>query len=64
MEGTPPDHPVAKATVDLEVGDMYFFKTDHVHEAPPFEGERARIVFGTFVGYGEGEEQSEMFVWS
>lgn len=56
------DHPVAKENVDLEVGDMYFFKTDNVHEAPPFEGKRARVVFGTFVGYGE--EQPEMFVWS
>ena len=56
------DHPVAKETVDLDVGDMYFFKTDSVHEAPPFEGKRARIVFGTFIGYGE--DQPEISVWS
>jgi len=55
------DHEVAKADVDLEVGDMYFFKADNVHEAPGFGGARARVVFGTFIGYGE--KQPEIFVW-
>ena len=56
------ENPVANAPVDLEVGDMYFFKTDNVHEAPGFCGEKARSVFCTFIGYSEDEP--EIFVWS
>eukprot|EP01050_Picozoa_sp_SAG11_P009893 SAG11_NODE_965_length_6360_cov_11.622584_4_plen_82_part_00 len=37
------EHDVARATVDLELGDMYFFKTDNVHEAPGF-GAPAKLV--------------------
>ena len=44
-------NPVATATTELNVGDMYFFKTDNVHEAPGFGGSKCRVVFCTFIGY-------------
>jgi hypothetical protein len=56
------ENPVASASVDLHVGDMYFFKTDNVHEAPGFGGSKARSVFCTFIGYSEDED--EIHVWS
>ena len=55
-------NPMASASVDLNVGDMYFFKTDNVHEAPGFGGSKARTVFCTFIGFSE--EEPEIFVWS
>ena len=45
------EHPVGRGTTELNVGDMYFFKTDNVHEAPGFGGSKARAVFCTFIGY-------------
>ena len=56
------NHPVAVETTELNTGDMYFFKTDNVHEAPGFGGDRCRVVFCTFVGYSESED--EIMVWS
>ena len=56
------ENPVAKGTTELNVGDMYFFKTDNVHEAPGFGGKKARAVFCTFIGYSE--EDDEIMVWS
>lgn len=53
---------VPSAAVDLAVGDMYFFKSDSVHEAAGFGGTKARSVFCTFIGYDP--QQEEIFVWS
>jgi hypothetical protein len=53
---------VPSTTVDLAIGDMYFFKSDSVHEAAGFGGSRARSVLCTFIGYDPGDE--EIFVWS
>lgn len=53
---------VPSAAVDLEVGDMYFFKSDSVHEAAGFGGSKARSVFCTFIGYDP--DDGEIFVWS
>lgn len=48
--------------VDLEVGDMYFFKSDAMHEVPGFTGSLARVVQATFIGFSE--EDDEIMVWS
>jgi hypothetical protein len=48
--------------VRLNEGDMYFFKSENVHEVPGFKGNRPRIVMATFFGYSPVEE--EIFVWS
>ena len=53
---------VPSVPVDLAIGDMYFFKSDSVHEAAGFGGTRARSVFCTFIGYDP--QQEEIFVWS
>ena len=39
-----------------------FFKSDSIHEVPPFDGDRARVVLGCFMGYDEAEPQVAM--WS
>jgi hypothetical protein len=48
--------------IDLGEGDLYFFKADSVHQVPWFEGDRARVVLGAFVGYSEAEPTIE--VWA
>jgi hypothetical protein len=48
--------------VRLNEGDMYFFKSENVHEVPGFTGNRPRIVMATFIGYSPDED--EIFVWS
>jgi hypothetical protein len=50
------------APIDLVPGDMYFFKSDSLHEVPGFSGSLARIVQATFIGYSEGDD--EIMVWS
>ena len=44
------DAQLRSCPVDLEVGDMYFFKSDSLHEVPGFTGELARVVQATFIG--------------
>ena len=48
--------------VDLQQGDLYFFNTRCIHEVPPVQGTRARIVLAVFIGYSP--EDDEVFVWS
>jgi len=48
--------------VDLEQGDLYFFNTRCIHEVPPVQGTRARIVLAVFIGYSPDDD--EVFVWS
>ena len=48
--------------VDLQQGDLYFFNTRCIHEVPPVQGNRARIVLAVFIGYSP--EADEIFVWS
>ena len=48
--------------VQLEVGDLYFFRCDHVHEVPAFGGDKARVVLATFIGWSEDDPR--IFVWS
>ena len=44
------DAQLRSCPVDLEVGDMYFFKSDSLHEVPGFTGDLARVVQATFIG--------------
>ncbi len=48
--------------VELEQGDLYFFNTQCIHEVPPVQGNRARIVLAVFIGYSP--DDNEIFVWS
>ena len=48
--------------VDLQQGDLYFFNTRCIHEVPPVQGTRARIVLAVFIGYSPDDD--EVFVWS
>ena len=48
--------------VDLQQGDLYFFNTRCIHEVPPVQGTRARIVLAVFIGYSP--DDNEIFVWS
>ncbi len=48
--------------VDLQQGDLYFFNTRCIHEVPPVQGTRARIVLAVFIGYSPDDD--EIFVWS
>lgn len=48
--------------VDLAQGDLYFFNTRCIHEVPPVQGMRARIVLAVFIGYSPDDD--EVFVWS
>ncbi len=48
--------------VNLQQGDLYFFNTRCIHEVPPVQGTRARIVLAVFIGYSP--DDNEVFVWS
>lgn len=48
--------------VDLQQGDLYFFNTRCIHEVPPVQGTRARIVLAVFIGYSP--DDNEIYVWS
>lgn len=48
--------------VELEQGDLYFFNTQCIHEVPPVQGNRARIVLAVFIGYSP--DDNEIYVWS
>ena len=48
--------------ISLAEGDIYFFNSHRLHEAPRFTGNRPRIVLAIFFGYTE--EDPEIFVWS
>ncbi len=48
--------------VSLAEGDIYFFNSHRLHEAPRFTGNRPRIVLATFFGYTDNDP--EIFVWS
>jgi hypothetical protein len=56
------DNGVENYQVDLQQGDLYFFNTRCIHEVPPVEGTRARIVLAVFIGYSPDDD--EVFVWS
>jgi hypothetical protein len=47
--------------IDLQVGDMYFFKADSIHEVPAFGGHLARMNMATFIGFDE--DGDEISVW-
>lgn len=53
---------IENCNVNLEQGDLYFFNTRCVHEVPPVQGTRARIVLAVFIGYSP--DDNEVFVWS
>ncbi len=53
---------IENCQVNLEQGDLYFFNTRCIHEVPPVQGTRARIVLAVFIGYSPDDEQ--VFVWS
>ena len=48
--------------MQLEPGDLYFFNTRCIHEVPGVDGDLARVVLATFIGYSSGRD--EIFVWS
>ena len=56
------DNGVENYQVDLQQGDLYFFNTRCIHEVPPVQGTRARIVLAVFIGYAP--DDNEIFVWS
>ena len=56
------DNGIENYQVDLQQGDLYFFNTRCIHEVPPVQGTRARIVLAVFIGYSP--EDNEVFVWS
>ena len=56
------DNGIENYQVDLEQGDLYFFNTRCIHEVPPVQGTRARIVLAVFIGYSP--DDNEVFVWS
>ena len=39
-----------------------FFKSDSIHEVPGFDGNRARVVVGAFIGHTE--DDPDIAVWS
>lgn len=53
---------IQNCQVELEQGDLYFFNTRCIHEVPPVQGNRARIVLAVFIGYSP--DDNEIFVWS
>ncbi|MBT5713026.1 hypothetical protein HOI71_18410 [Candidatus Poribacteria bacterium] len=53
---------VGACNVALEVGDLYFFNTQLIHEVPAVKAEQARIVLAVFIGYDP--DMDEVFVWS
>ena len=56
------DNSIENYQVDLQQGDLYFFNTRCIHEVPPVQGTRARIVLAVFIGYSP--DDNEIFVWS
>ena len=56
------DNGIENCQVDLQQGDLYFFNTRCIHEVPPVQGTRARIVLAVFIGYSP--DDNEVFVWS
>ena len=48
--------------VQLQTGDLYFFRADHVHETTTFGGDASRVVLATFIGWSRDDER--IFVWS
>jgi len=56
------EHDVEQVRIDLEPGDLYFFNTGMIHEVPGVEGDLARIVLATFIGYSD--DIDEIMVWS
>ncbi len=53
---------IARCGVSLSEGDIYFFNSHRLHEAPFFTGNRPRIVLAIFFGYTD--DDPEIFVWS
>lgn len=53
---------IENCQVNLEQGDLYFFNTRCIHEVPPVQGNRARIVLAVFIGYSPDDD--EIYVWS
>ena len=53
---------IENCQVELEQGDLYFFNTQCIHEVPPVQGNRARIVLAVFIGYSP--DDNEIYVWS
>ena len=56
------DNGIENCQVNLQQGDLYFFNTRCIHEVPPVQGTRARIVLAVFIGYSP--DDNEVFVWS
>jgi len=56
------DNRIENYQVDLQQGDLYFFNTRCIHEVPPVQATRARIVLAVFIGYSP--DDNEIYVWS
>ncbi len=56
------DNGIENYQVELQQGDLYFFNTRCIHEVPPVQGTRARIVLAVFIGYSP--DDNEVYVWS
>jgi len=48
--------------IELDVGDLYFFHTENVHEVPQVARDHTRVVLAVFIGMSE--EDGEIFLWS
>ena len=55
-------HDLPRVQIELDVGDLYFFYTENVHEVPLVVRDRTRVVLAVFVAMSPEDEQ--IFVWS
>jgi hypothetical protein len=55
-------HQVPRVQVELNVGDLYFFYTENIHEVPQVVRTQTRVVLAAF--FAMSPEDEEIFVWS
>jgi hypothetical protein len=56
-------HSVPSYPVNLNTGDLYFFKCDSMHAVPGFDGKLNRVTLATFIGVGP-DKDDRISVWS
>ncbi|MDA0839176.1 MAG: hypothetical protein O3B01_13715 [Planctomycetota bacterium] len=55
-------HDIERNRLELREGDLYFFNSEYIHEAPGFTGHQPRIVLATFFGFSP--DDPEIYVWA
>lgn len=53
---------ILNADIILQPGDLYFFNTGCIHEVPGVDGQEARVVLATFIGFSP--DDPDVYVWS